>query len=62
MKHHDTAVDIAQATIDEAERILNQTAECLVHVMRAIECVEAAQKRISRLKARLESHARSLER
>ncbi len=57
-----SAVEIAQASIAEAERILNQTAECLIHVMRAVECIEQAQRHIDRMKARLEERARSLDR
>lgn len=61
-KEDGTSVEIAQAALNEAERILNQTAECLLHVMRAVQCVEQAQKQIDRMRARLEQKARALAR
>jgi hypothetical protein len=61
-KQDGSDVAVVQAAIDEAERILNQTAECLLHVMRAIECVERAQKQIDLIRKRLEERARSLDR
>jgi len=61
-KEPDTTGEIAQAALDEAERILNQTAECLIHVLRAVQCVEQAQKQIDRMRARLEQKARALAR